>query len=424
MPGRAHVIQFGCRLNQYESDSLGSGLQQRGFELSPQIGDSDYVVINTCTVTNRADQKNRNVIRRIHSQNPRAKIVVTGCYATTDPEEIRALPGVFWVIDNSQKANIPQMIEREVRQQPPEPLADNHFGFATREHGGTARAYLKIQEGCNKSCSYCKIPQARGSGKSRDFNETIAEARALIAAGFRELILTGVNMGWYKSLRGENLNDLIEALLNLDGDFILRLSSIEPADVNERLASFFQHEKMAQFLHVPLQSGSKDILKLMRRGYTPAHYRRWVEFALSKNPDLHLGTDVIVGFPGETAAHFDETMRFCEEMAFANIHVFSFSKRNNTPVLQLLAERDDINEVHGSVIKERAADLRHLKDVMAMNYQHATAGQAKRAIVIGNEYVLTENYLKFPLPAAYSNLNHGQLIRVVYSPTALTQIIV
>ncbi|MCB1200837.1 MAG: tRNA (N(6)-L-threonylcarbamoyladenosine(37)-C(2))-methylthiotransferase MtaB [Leptospiraceae bacterium] len=400
---KAHLVHFGCRLNQYESDALGAGLGEQGIQMTPSPEEADYIILNTCTVTNRADAKNRSSIRKMHDLNPAARIVVTGCYATTDAAEIATFPGVYKVVDNLNKARIPSLLAptKQIadRENTEENMVDGQFGYSLRLKEGKKRAYLKLQDGCNKSCSYCKIPSARGPGRSRDFHDSLEEARHLIEAGFTELVLTGVNIGWYQS-NGYSFNELLKELLSLSGDFQIRVSSIEPGDVNAGFAEMFKHERMARFAHVPLQSGSKTILKWMRRGYTPAHFRRNIEHLRSVVPDVHIGTDVIVGFPGETEEMFQETLDFCAEMRFANIHVFPYSKRKNTAAVDWLREnsKEGIHEIPGNIIKERISRLIALKTKMALDYVAECVNKKWWAIVEKGNQALTENYLRVRLP--------------------------
>lgn len=406
---KASVVHFGCRLNQFESDGIKANLADHSHQLTENLREADFVVINTCTVTNKADYKNRAAIRRAHRLNPSAKIIVTGCYATTDAEDLRALPGVYRVVSNDRKHQIASVIAGEENS-----VSGDRFFFSSN-HDFKSRATLKIQDGCNKSCSYCKIPQARGRGVSRDFAGTIESARELIAAGFGELVLTGVNIGWYDA-NGKNFPALVEALLALDGDFHLRISSIEPGDVDERFAKFYRHPKMARFLHIPLQSGSKFVLRTMRRGYTPANFLRRIEAVRRECPEIHIGTDVIVGFPAESEAEFQETLDFCRAADFANIHIFPFSKRRNTPIVDWLTRHERsvknnqadgkplYNEINGDVIRERASRLSALKAEMAAAYEDRSRGHEFAAIVEridgGEVHYLTENYLRGKMPVA------------------------
>ncbi len=425
MNQKTALIHFGCRLNQFESDGIKANLEDNQHTLTHNLREADFVVVNTCTVTNKADYKNRAAIRRAHRLNPLAKIVVTGCYATTDAEELRSLPGVYRVVSNDQKHRIAEVIAGGDTDS-----SNNRFFFSAR-HDFKSRATLKIQDGCNKSCSYCKIPQARGRGVSRDTQNTLDSARELIDAGFGELVLTGVNIGWYND-NGTGFHALVEQILNLPGDFQLRVSSIEPGDVDGRFAAFYQHPKMAKFLHIPLQSGSKFVLRTMRRGYTPDNFMRRIEQVRAVSPDVHIGTDVIVGFPSEGDTEFAETLAFCREADFANIHIFPFSKRRNTPIVDWLvrrqgsapATRREYKEIHGTVIRERAAELSRLKKTMADAYIARMYGQTFAAIAERIEgdtvHFLTENYLRGVVRLAeMPQLKRGQRFFIDWSAKRL-----
>lgn len=426
VPPRTALIHFGCRLNQFESDGIKANLEDNQHTLTQNLREADFVVVNTCTVTNRADYKNRAAIRRAHRLNPLAKIVVTGCYATTDAEELRSLPGVYRVVSNDQKHRIAQVIAGSETD-----ATNNRFFFSSR-HDFKSRATLKIQDGCNKSCSYCKIPQARGRGISRETQNTLDSARELIAAGFGEIVLTGVNIGWYND-NGTTFHSLVEQILNLPGNFQLRVSSIEPGDVDENFAAFYQHPKMARFLHIPLQSGSKFVLRTMRRGYTPENFMRRIERVRALCPDVHIGTDVIVGFPSEGDVEFRETLDFCAAANFANIHIFPFSKRRNTPIVDWLARRHnggaptnrrEYKEINGAIIRERAAELSRLKQKMADAYIESMFGKSFAAIAERIEgetiHFLTENYLRGAIPLAeMPDLKRGQRFMIDWSQQRL-----
>lgn len=435
VPPRTSVIHFGCRLNQFESDGIKANLSDNSHALTDNLREADFVVINTCTVTNKADYKNRAAIRRAHRLNPSAKIVVTGCYATTDAEELRSLPGVYRVVSNDKKHQIASVLNGNDTEE------KNDRFFFSSNHNFKSRATLKIQDGCNKSCSYCKIPQARGRGVSRGSEDTLASARELIASGFGELVLTGVNIGWYND-NGKTFHNLVESLLALDGDFRLRVSSIEPGDVNERFAEFYQHPKMARFLHIPLQSGSKFVLRTMRRGYTPQNFMHRIEHVRTICPEVHIGTDVIVGFPSEGEAEFTETLDFCRAADFANIHIFPFSKRRNTAIVDWLEARPrrqaastpDLtaaadgattkrvyHEINGDIIRRRAAELDAVKREMADQYSHRVEGMKFSAVAEriedGQVAFLTENYLrgKIPLSQLAKEPRRGELFDLVWS---------
>jgi len=418
------VIHFGCRLNQFETDGIKTSLTANAHTLTADLREADFVVVNTCTVTNKADYKNRAAIRRAHRLNPQAKIVVTGCYATTDAEELRSLPGVYRVVSNDHKHKIADMLSGRES----DAAADNNRFTFSAQHEFKSRATLKIQDGCNKSCSYCKIPQARGRGTSRNFNDTLDAAKRLVNAGFGELVLTGVNIGWYEDA-GKSFYALVEAILNLPGNFHLRISSIEPGDVTERFAAFYAHPKMARFLHIPVQSGSKFVLRTMRRGYTPENFLRRIEQVRKVCPEVHIGTDIIVGFPAEGEAEFEESLALSRAANFANIHIFPFSKRRNTPIVNWLERREtspamekrSYSEVNGAVIRERSHRLAALKASLAEEYAASCEGLSVAAICERHEdrkiHFLTENYLRGEI--AESALEHavrrGERFSVVWS---------
>ncbi|RME88758.1 MAG: tRNA (N(6)-L-threonylcarbamoyladenosine(37)-C(2))-methylthiotransferase MtaB [Candidatus Hydrogenedentota bacterium] len=412
MKGNFYIFHAGCRLNRYETDALTAGMEQEGFTFTENLNNAEYIIFNTCTVTNRADSKSRTIIRRLARENPQAKIIVTGCYATTDAQDVQKLPGVFSVIPNDQKALIPENLAGKVASK------DGFFGYPIRKKDGFSRAYLKIQDGCNRTCSYCKIPQARGEGRSRNFYDILDEAKNLIDLGFHELVITGVNIGWYHS-ENHDIYSLLEHLLQLSGNFYIRLSSIEPGEVNERLAEILTHPKMANFLHVPVQSGSKYILRKMRRGYTPKSYLEKIGAVKKQNPNIHIGTDIIVGFPSETEQDFQDTITLVEEVEFANIHVFPFSMRRHTPVEKMHKENpQEFPLLHGDVIRNRVSKIILLKNKLDLLYRQKTAGITVRGIVEKLENntaeILTENYLRV-MADAQDKVRQGDLVFVTYN---------
>jgi len=416
MNSKAHIVHFGCRLNQYETDGLNAGLKEN-YEIIDDIEYANLIVINTCTVTNNADYKNRAAIRQIHNKNPSAKIVVTGCYASTDRELLLQLPGVFKVIDNSKKAAIPKILENEKSEISE---FEGKFGYQYREKKGLSRAYLKVQDGCNKSCSYCKIPHARGKGISRPAKECVQELQHLIKLGFQEIILTGVNIGWYLDQDEVNFNKLLQMLLEVSGNFYLRLSSIEPADVTSELLNIISHKKFAQFLHVPIQSGSSTVLKRMHRGYTQKHLFTWLGLAREMFPNIHLGTDIIVGFPNETQQEFDETLEFVNKIKFDNIHIFPYSKRMATKSVENIKNKV-WQEIPGNIIKERCATLKNLQDKIRKQRIKEIAQSEVRAISIRKTQtgtqVLTENYYNCNLENL--DIPSGKLIRIKFDENLL-----
>lgn len=415
---KVYVEHFGCRLNQYETLSIESANPAfcADYELTRRLSEADFVVINTCTVTNRADSKNRQAIRKAHRENPGAKIIVTGCYAVTDADELKNMEGVYRVLGNDQKHGIAGLISQWRKSQNESPIEPNLFPFTPQSRERLARAYLKIQDGCSRRCSYCKIPHARGRAVSRPLEESLKEARELVEAGFGEIILTGVNTGEYKS-GGCNFTDLVKRLAEIEGDFQIRISSLEPDLCDDELLELFSSSKIARFLHLPQQSGSERVLKQMRRSHSATEIRRVVSKIRRRIPEIHIGTDIIVGFPGESDEDFQETLALCEELKFANVHIFPFSQRDGTKAAEWLQSRE-LAPVHGSVIKERTGRLAELTKRHAQEYLAATAGREFRAIVEnpgpGEAKVITENFVKCSLEHPPAGWRKGGVVRVVY----------
>lgn len=415
----SHIIHFGCRLNQYETDSLDSAFSEAGISATTNIETADYVVLNTCTVTNISDYKSRAAIRKVQKRNAKAKIIVTGCYATTDQKFLSQEFSNISVVPNSEKPYIVQNLlqKKDVCIEKPKPKESAIFDYHFRKQKGRVRAYLKIQDGCNKKCSYCKIPQARGAAISRNFYECIRELKHLVSLGFCEISITGVNIGTYYS-EGYKFADLIRALSNIDGNFFLRISSIEPPDVNEDFIKLFDLKKVAKFAHIPLQTGSRSVLKHMHRGYTLSSFSKKIEMLKKQFPQMHIGTDLIVGFPGESEKDFKETIQYIKKMQFDNIHFFPFSKRKDTPVISMLKNKK-IMEVNGEIIKERTSTLHFIQEKIVEKRLKDTEGKIYRGIIIsenknGSYDVLTENYIKVCLQNV-DKICIGELVLLKYS---------
>jgi len=424
---KLYVQHFGCRLNQYETLSIENPDldQKNGYRLTRRLDEADFVVINTCTVTNRADTKNRQAIRKAHRENPQAKIIVTGCYAVTDADELQNMEGVYRILKNDQKHGIGELVRNWQPNQAPEaPIAANLFPATHQRPQRLSRAYLKIQDGCNRRCSYCKIPQARGRAVSRPFAETLEEARRLVGAGFGEITLTGVNSGDYRSPEGD-FSTLLRALTEIEGDFHIRLSSLEPDLVTDKLLEQMQNPKVARFLHIPIQSGSERILRQMRRSHATAEFKE-IALKIRKHiPEMHIGTDLIVGFPGETEEDFQETLELCETMKFANTHIFPYSRRSGTRADDWINDKT-LQPVHGTTIKERVHRLTEVADRNAHDYLAATAGKPFRAIVEtvspGQAKVVTENFIKCALEPMPDVVQKGQALWVIYHESGVARV--
>ncbi len=405
---KAVVINSGCRLNQYESDALETGLRELQFHIPDNPEDADIVILNTCTVTNKADSGTRQLIRRLRRENPASRIVVTGCYATTDKNALLEMPEVDEVIANPQKSSLPSLLAGLT-------TSNDSFSYPVQKRRVRSRAYLKIQDGCNKQCSYCKIPQARGQAVSRPAAGIIAELEQLLLLGYSEIILTGVNIGSYR-FGGLRFSGLLQQLAAVPGDFFLRIGSIEPPHLTPEILSLLVTGKLAPFFHIPLQSGSAEILKKMKRGYTLSRFASIVAAIRRELPLSHIGTDLITGFPSETREHHRETIQFLSEMQFANIHLFPYSRRTGT-VSDEKIRKGIWKEVPASAIKEQMRELQQLAVQSAENYVKASSGREWRGVAEecenDNQTIISENYVQIGLPCNPDLA--GKLLTVSYN---------
>jgi threonylcarbamoyladenosine tRNA methylthiotransferase MtaB len=317
--------------------------RERGFIVSDTIGEgADVCVINTCSVTGKADRECRQIVRRARRRSPGAYIVVVGCYAQLAPEEIASIDGVDLVLGASEKFSIfehasPGFIKESVPKIRTEPI-DEASGFGPAwsfDADNRTRAFLKIQDGCDYTCSFCTIPLARGSSRSQSPDDSVGQARALVDAGYREIVLTGVNVGDYGRKNGTSLLELLRRMTRIEGLRRIRISSIEPNLLTGELLDYWtSSEVLMPHFHIPLQSGSNEILRMMRRRYTVEDYRSLVERIRERRPDAGVGVDVIVGFPGETDVLFEDSYRFLAGLPASYFHVFTYSERVNTPAAE------------------------------------------------------------------------------------------
>jgi threonylcarbamoyladenosine tRNA methylthiotransferase MtaB len=379
-PSRAPRVSFwtlGCRLNQHDTAALRGRLRSAGFTESREGSeDADLLVVNTCTVTRRADQEARQLIRKLHREAPGSRIVVTGCYAQRAPEEIRFLPGVTAVLGTAERDD-PAALLRAAAPRTGGALVAVGPGRAARAftteaplHAGRSRALLKVQDGCDSFCAYCVVPYVRGRSRSLPFHEALERARRLLEAGFLEIVLTGADLGSYGRDRGEDraLPRLVEAILGLGDAHRVRLSSIEPHKVEPALAAMIGAvPRLCRHLHLPLQSGSNRVLRAMRRGYTREDYAALLARIAGRGP-VGIGADVIVGHPGEGEAEFEETRRFLEEMPVTFLHVFRYSGRPGTAASRLAGG------VPEARARERSEILRALGDSKTRAFRRSLVG--------------------------------------------------
>ena len=487
-----YVQNFGCRATQADGAAIERQFEERGLDRASELREAEIVVLNTCTVTSSADQDARAAIRRVHRENPQARIVVTGCYAQRSPAELAALPGVSQVIGNSHKHQLAEIATVNLIQSPAaacDPVrafisvgklkaawdssqrpttdgqglgSDQRLGFSRRPTtddrrrvwvsdifahtellaapvfdaaNERTRPNLKVQDGCDNRCSFCVIPYVRGQSRSLKLDQILEEVNALVAAGYRELVISGINLGrWGRDLeaglgtqvsaahgdehalsnlglsRRPTTNDqrlvhLIRAILDHTSLEKLRISSVEPMDWSDELIALVARSpRIAKHAHVPMQSGSDAVLRRMHRKYRPWHYREWIEKIRAAMPTAAIGADVMVGFPGETEVEFAETRRMIEDLPFTYLHVFTYSARPGTPAA------DMTNQVPVRVARQRNRILRELSEKKKLSFMRSFVGETVEAITlsggadapVGGTYpvfteALTDNYLKLRL---------------------------
>ncbi|MBQ1336525.1 MAG: tRNA (N(6)-L-threonylcarbamoyladenosine(37)-C(2))-methylthiotransferase MtaB [Selenomonadaceae bacterium] len=393
---------LGCKVNQFETETVEGLFRQRGYEVVPFSEAADVYVINTCSVTSLGDSKSRQLIRRARRQNDAAIIAVTGCYAQVSPEEIKALDGVRVVLGTKDRAKIVDYVEQAARE---DGLLDGVadvmeqgefediplFGMPTR-----TRAFLKIEDGCQNFCSYCIIPYARGPVKSRQLSHIRREAEKLAGAGFKEIVLTGIHLGAYgKDLPGNvTLADACREVLAVSGLKRLRLGSLESIELSPELFALMREEKerFCAHLHLPMQAGSDAILKAMNRHYDTAEFGRLIQRVEQEIPGIAISTDVIVGFPGETEELFQESLDFAERMNFSRMHVFPYSRRKGTPAASMPGQ------VPEPVKKERVHRMQALAKRKAEEFHQGFLGRKMRVLFeTSHEGIadgLTDNYIR------------------------------
>jgi len=395
--GRFHVVTLGCKLNQFDSAQSEAILRTRSMEPTDDPRRADVIVVNTCTVTGRADAEGRRLIRRMRRLNPRARIVATGCYAERAPEELRRTTPADAIVGHRDRARLPQAL-LGVDECVTAPVAQS---FADRSRG-----WLRVQEGCDLRCSYCVIPQVRGPGRSVPTAEVVEQLARFADRGVREVGLTGVNVGaWGSDLSPRRrLVDLLEAIVRADLGLRIRLNSLEPRTVSDALLELMRAEPdiLVPHLQIPLQSGTDSVLSRMSRNYRTGFYRERILAAHERVPDICLGADVITGFPGETAEEHEQTAHFIGSLPLAYLHVFSYSRRPGTRAAGLPGQ------VAPHVIKQRTTRLRRIGADKARAFRERMLGRTLTGLALhahapcGATRVLTGNYIEVLVPGAPS----------------------
>lgn len=415
---RVAITTLGCKINQFESAAMSEALDREGFRVVPFEDEADIYVINTCTVTARTDAESRRLIRRAGRRNPRAQVVVTGCYAQIAFESLREMPGVDLVLGNVEKKGIAGLL-KEIGKGSKVLVSDISLeqraeGAALESFAEHTRAFLQVQNGCDAFCSYCIVPFVRGRSRSVPLDEVMVGLMAFAEKGFREVVLTGIHLGGY-GLDLTPRESLLGLLSAAEGQRIvprLRVGSVEPTEISDAFIHFLAgSEVVCPHLHIPLQSGSDTVLGKMNRKYSSARFREVLEKLVAAVPDICLGCDIIAGFPGETKEEFEEGLRFVESLPIAYLHVFPFSPREGTPAAVMPGQ------VNGSVIRERAQALRRLSDRKKRAFYQRFLGKELPVLVQertpdGLLKGLSRNYIPVTLEGGNALLNTEVPVRV------------
>ncbi len=414
MSKKVNFHTLGCKLNFSESSTIARQFESGGFERVSPTDAADICIINSCSVTEHADKKCRNLIRKLHRRNPNAIIAVTGCYAQLKPYEIAAIEGVDIVLSNNNKGETYQRVleltakgKTEVYSCETDQITNFFAAFSS---GDRTRAFLKVQDGCDYCCSYCTIHNARGSSRNIPIADVVAQAEAIVAGGQKEIVITGVNTGDFGRTTGESFADLLRALDKVEGVERYRISSIEPNLLTDEIidicsrSSKFQHH-----FHIPIQCGSNKILALMRRRYTVEKFADRIAAVKKAMPDAFIGIDVITGFPGETDEDFASSRDFLASIEPAFLHIFPFSERANTPAVDLP------NKVQSSVSTARVKELEALSETLHHKFCSAALGSVASVLFESTERGgfmtgFTGNYIKVKVP--YNRKYINQIVNV------------
>jgi len=411
-------ITLGCKVNQTETESMAGLFRKRGYTLVDAAEHADIYVINTCSVTHLGERKSRQMVRRASRLNPDAIVAVTGCFAQLSPAEAAAISGVDVVIGTQDRLHIVDYVEQAREQKQPIQAVSDIMGMREfedipiQDSPGRTRAFMKIQDGCDNYCSYCIIPYARGHLRSRPLISIASETLFLAEAGYREIVLTGINLGTYGREAGQyTLVDAVRTVLDEPRIARVRLSSTESLEISADLIGLMEQDpRMCPHLHLPLQAGDDPILSAMRRPYTTADYATLLTRLRSRVPDLAVTTDIIVGFPGETTDSFARTVEFARAMQFAKIHVFPYSKRSGTPAATFAGQVGDAEK------KRRVAELMQVSEQGSLAFRQRMLGQTVSILLErgadGVAEGLTPNYQRVFVADAAADLAENQLVQV------------
>lgn len=365
---RVNLQVLGCRLNEAELQQWAGDFRARGHEITSRVEDADLLVVNTCAVTGEAGRKSRQLIRRAHRNNPQAKLVVSGCYATLEQQQAAAIEGVDLVVPNRDKNELVDLVQREL-DLPVMPVLAQRPSENALFQRGRSRAFIKVQDGCRWRCTYCIVTIARGSERSTLQSQAIDQINQQSEKGINEIVLTGVHLGGYGSDIDSDLYSLVADILRETDIPRIRFGSLEPWDLHEDFFGLFEDRRLMPHLHLPLQSGSDTVLKRMSRRCKTEDFYRLVETARALIPDFNVTTDIIVGFPGETDDEWQQGYEFIESTGFGHTHVFSFSAREGTKAAGLA------NKVDAEIIRQRSMQLHELAERMKLNFELKQKGR-------------------------------------------------
>jgi len=418
MNKRVSLYTLGCKLNFSETSTIEEKFINNGFTKVECSQEADVYVINTCTVTENAEKDCRQIVRRALRQNPEAYIIVTGCYAQLRAEEISRIEGVDAVLGTNEKFKIFELIEEFTKEDvsciyvnPQAKLNEFNLAHSTDSDGRT-RAYFKVQDGCDYKCTFCTIPLARGKSRSMDPNAALIHFKELVKKGYKEIILTGVNVGDYGTNADYNLFSLLQSFVKVDGDFRIRISSIEPNLLTDEIISLAaDNPKICNHFHIPLQSGSDKILGLMQRRYTVSDFKNVIYKIADKVSEVGLGIDVIVGSPGETEEDFLITYNFLKDLPISYLHVFSYSERPNTKAILL------DGKVNKEDKKRRSSMLRILSEKLKNNFYTSMRDKEFKVLFEDNEkdskiLGFTSNYIRVQHPYNSDLANRFKIVKI------------
>ena len=413
---RIYLKTLGCRLNEAELETWSHGFRTHGHQLTQELEQADMVIVNSCAVTNEAVRKSRKLIHRVHNRNPKAKLVVSGCYASLEHEASSQEMGVDLVINNQEKDRLVEIVcdELNIKSMPQTATEPGVNSLLAR---GRQRAFIKVQDGCRYNCTFCIVTKARGDERSRPIPEVVEELNRLHAEGIQEAVLTGVHIGGYGSDLGSTLTELIQAALEQTEIPRLRIGAVEPWDLPEQFWELFKNPRFLPHLHLPLQSGSDEILRRMARRCKKDEFSQLVTAARATIPNFNITTDVIVGFPGESEREWRESMEFIQEIGFGHLHIFAFSPRAGT----LAAEMEQ--NTSREEMRQRSQELHELGALMKRDILQQNLGQTYEVLIEGVEEHpddgskiwggYTPNFLRVAVPYSPGEALDNKIVNII-----------